>query len=149
MQSQLKSQSSTYSPSPFYNDSNTSSDDSIFAPGGSKPQSAVRRAELMPNPAATSDANATSTGIKTLHFSIKPSTDRPLNLSHEYLLVFDERADFAGNQIALKTGTLPGSDGSTKDSLLLQGNSKDGAETLLSTPFALMMDFTKKLVFLF
>ncbi|PVI07593.1 glycoside hydrolase family 131 protein [Periconia macrospinosa] len=113
----------------------TINDDSIFAPGGSNPQTAVRRAELMPNPANT-NANTTSSGVKTLHFSVKPSADRPLNISHEYLMVFMERADFGANLIAFKTGTLIGSDGSSKNDLLLLGNSAKGVKTLFSTPFA-------------
>jgi hypothetical protein len=127
------------------------SDNSIFAPGGANAQTAVRRAELMPNPAISGD-NVTTTGVKTLHFSIKPSADRPLNVSHEYLMTFLERGDFAGNQISLKTGTLLGSDGATKNQLVLLGNSKDGSENLFSTPFdttqftnfALVMDFEQK-----
>ncbi|ORY19452.1 hypothetical protein BCR34DRAFT_471879 [Clohesyomyces aquaticus] len=133
-------------------------DASIFAPGGTNPQTAVRRAELMPNP-SLSNSNTTTTGVKTLHFSLKPSTLRPLNLSHEYLLVFLERADFTANQISLKTGTLLGSDGATKDELVLLGNSKGGnaAKTLFSTAFdavdftnfALVMDFEKNTVQVF
>ncbi|KAF2113748.1 hypothetical protein BDV96DRAFT_496181 [Lophiotrema nucula] len=123
-------------------------DASIFAPGGSTPQTAVRRAELSPNPSLT-PSNTTSTGIKTLHLSLQPSAQRPLNLSHEYLLVFNERADFSANQISLKTGTLLGSDGSTKGDLVVLGNSKDGGEELFRTGFeegvfvnfALVMDF--------
>lgn len=105
----------------------------------------------MPNP-AISNATETSSGVKTLHFSIKPSADRPLNISHEYLMVFMERADFGANLIALKTGTLIGSDGATKNNLLLLGNSAKGVNTLFSTPFtegkftnfAIVMDFVKK-----
>ncbi|KAF2638878.1 hypothetical protein P280DRAFT_404218 [Massarina eburnea CBS 473.64] len=135
----------------------TIDDNSIFAPGGSQPQTAVRRAELMPNPATAPSDNATSTGVKTLHFSIKPSADRPLNTSHEYLMTFMERADFAGNPISLKTGTLIGSDGATKNDLQILGNSKDGSKALFSTPFtedvftnfALLMDFNKNTVQVF
>jgi hypothetical protein len=107
----------------------------------------------MPNPSLSAD-NITTTGVKTLHFSLKPSTERPLNTSHEYLLTFLERGDFAGNQISLKTGTLIGSDGATKDMFMLLGNSRDGSKTLFSAPvssadftnFGLMMDFDKKYV---
>ncbi|KAF2680616.1 glycoside hydrolase family 131 protein [Lentithecium fluviatile CBS 122367] len=128
----------------------TINDDSIFAPGGANPQTAVRRAELMPNPALSAD-NVTTTGVKTLHFSVKPSADRPLNTSHEYLVVFLERADFTGNQISLKTGTLLGSDGATKDRLVLLGNTNDGSTPIFSTAFeegiftnfAMVMDFNQ------
>lgn len=96
--------------------------------------------------------NVTTTGVKTLHFSIKPSAERPLNISHEYLMVFLERADFAGNLFMLKTGTLIGSNGSTKNDLVLFGNTQKGTPTLLTIPFeqtaynnfALRLDFTQK-----
>lgn len=110
----------------------------------------------MPNPSLSAD-NITTTGIRTLHFSIKPSTARPLNVSHEYLLVFLERGDFAGNQISLKTGTLIGSDGASKNNLVLLGNSRNGSKAFFSTPtnsttftnFAVKMDFGKKYAFPF
>ncbi|KAF1957386.1 hypothetical protein CC80DRAFT_410544 [Byssothecium circinans] len=135
----------------------TIDDKSIFAPGGSNPQTAVRRMELVPNPATSPADNATSTGVKTLHFSIKPSAERPLNISHEYLMVFMERADFSANQVSLKTGTLIGSDGATKNDLQILGNSANGSTPLFSTPFtegvftnfALLMDFNKNTVQVF
>ncbi|KAH3904776.1 hypothetical protein HBI56_213070 [Parastagonospora nodorum] len=133
----------------------TVNDDSIFAPGGSNPQTAVRRAELLFNSAKSAD-NITTTGVKTLHFSLKESAERPLNTTHEYLLTFLERGDFDGNQISLKTGTLIGSDGATKDDFVLLGNSKNGSKTLFSTPrgtdftnFALKLDFDKNTVQVF
>ncbi|KAL1605374.1 hypothetical protein SLS60_004922 [Paraconiothyrium brasiliense] len=134
----------------------TISDQSIFNPGGSNAQTAVRRAELMPRGDLVAD-NLTTTGIKTLHFSIKPSADRPLNVSHEYLMVFLERADFAGNLFMLRTGTLIGSDGSTKDDLVLFGNTQNGTQTLFTTPFektaftnfALRLDFTQNTIQVF
>ena len=84
----------------------TISDESIFAPNPATPQLGFRRAE---NLAAKLDANESTTGIKTLHFSIKADPARPLNFSHEYQLVFQEDAAFSTNQFALKTGTLIGS----------------------------------------
>ncbi|KAL5115533.1 hypothetical protein ACEQ8H_006596 [Pleosporales sp. CAS-2024a] len=134
----------------------TISDQSIFAPGGNNAQTAVRRAELMPNPNRTGN-NITTTGVKTLYFSIKGNSERPLNISHEYLLVFLERGDFNGNQISLKTGTLIGSDGATKNQLVLLGNTKNGSKTLFTTPFSetdfvnfgLVMNFDKNTIQVF
>ncbi|KAF2194129.1 glycoside hydrolase family 131 protein [Zopfia rhizophila CBS 207.26] len=134
----------------------TISDKSIFAPGGSNPQSAIRRAELQPNVAQTAN-NITTTGIKTIHFSIKPDPQRALNLSHEYLMTFLERADFTGDQIMLKTGTLIGRNDTSPNDLVLLGNSGNGSTTLFTTPFtadaftnfAIKMDFTANTVQVF
>jgi hypothetical protein len=60
---------------------------------------------------------------------------RPLNLSHEYQLVFLESNDFSTNQFVLKTGTVLGGGGGDPESLSLFGNVNDGAEVLFSTPF--------------
>jgi hypothetical protein len=123
-----------------------SSDQSIFVPGNvaANAQTAVRRTELNPN-----GGGNTTTGVKTLHVSLRPSAQNPLNTSHEYSLVFLERADFSANLFMLRTGTLLGSDGSTKNDLVLQGNTAAGTKTLFTTPFtadvwtnlALTMDF--------
>jgi hypothetical protein len=120
------------------------SDHSIFAPGGSNAQTAVRRTELIP-----SGGGNTTTGVKTLNVSLRPSCEHPLNISHEYSLVFLERADFSAN--------LFGSDGSTKNDLVLQGNTAAGTKTLFTTPFtegvwtnlALKMDFTANTIQIF
>lgn len=128
------------------------SDKSIFNPGGNNPQSAVRRTELIPN----GGGNVT-TGVKTLHVSLRPSVERPLNISHEYSLVFLERADFSNNLFMLRTGTLLGSNGSTKNDLVLQGNTGTGTKTLFTTPWAanewtniaLQLDFTANTIQVF
>jgi hypothetical protein len=121
------------------------SDDSIFVPGGNaaNAQTAVRRTELNP-----SGGGNTTTGVKTLHVSLRPSVNA-LNTSHEYSLVFLERADFSANSFVLRTGTLLGSNGATKDDLVLIGNTAAGSDTLFTTPFtedvwtnlALQLDF--------
>ena len=67
-------------------------------------------------------------------------------------MVFLERADFAGNLFMLRTGTLIGSDGSSKNDLVLFGNTQNGTPQLFTSPFdqtaftnfALRMDFTQK-----
>jgi hypothetical protein len=128
------------------------SDKSIFAPGGNNAQTAVRRTELNPN-----GGGNTTTGVKTLHVSLRPSCEHPLNVSHEYSLVFLERADFSANLFMLRTGTLLGSNGSTKNDLVLQGNTAAGTKTLFTTPFtegvwknlALQLDFTANTIQVF
>jgi hypothetical protein len=131
---------------------NDSSDNSIFAPGGNNAQTAVRRTELIPN-----GGGNTTTGVKTLKVSLRPSCEHPLNISHEYSLIFLERADFSANLFMLRTGTLLGSDGSTKNDLVLQGNTAAGTKTLFTTPFTegvwtnlgLKMDFTANTIQVF
>lgn len=131
------------------------SDKSIFVPGNvaANAQTAVRRTELNPNVA---NATSITTGVKTLHVSLRPS-ENALNISHEYSLVFLERADFGANLFMLRTGTLLGSDGSTKNDLVLQGNTAAGTKTLFTTPFtanawtnlALQLDFNANTIQVF
>jgi hypothetical protein len=107
---------------------------------------AFRRTELIP--ANNDGADAGTQGIKTLHFSVRKDTVRPLNLSHEYQLAFLESQDFSTNQFVLKTGTILGQDTADPDTLQLFGNLNEG-QLLFSTPFtpnifhnfALTLDF--------
>lgn len=77
----------------------TISDKSIF-----QQQFGFRRAGLQF--AADSSQDSSDEGIKTLHFSVKQDPTRPLNLTHEYLNVWHEAADFSNNQIQFQVGTL-------------------------------------------
>lgn len=62
---------------------------------------------------------------------------RPLNLSHEYQLVFLESNDFSTNQLVLKTGTILGGGAGDPDTLQLFGNvNAKPPKVLFSTPFA-------------
>ncbi|KAK3317931.1 hypothetical protein B0H66DRAFT_555839 [Apodospora peruviana] len=105
----------------------TISDDSIF-----NGQTGFRRAELLP--ASNSGTDPSTTGVKTLHFSVMKDAQRALNLSHEYQLVFLESNDFSTNQFVLKTGTILGQATANPDTLQLFGNVNDG-QLLFSTPF--------------
>ena len=61
---------------------------------------------------------------------------RPLNLSHEYQLVFLESNDFSTNQLVLKTGTILGGATANPDTLQLFGNvNANPPQVLFSTPF--------------
>ncbi|EFX02207.1 hypothetical protein CMQ_2256 [Grosmannia clavigera kw1407] len=126
----------------------TISDESIFAPSASNVQTGFRRAEMLP--ASNSGTDPSTTGIKTLHFSLMKDSERPLNLSHEYQLVFLESSDFSTNQLVLKTGTLIGQETANPDTLQLLGNvNVNPPQVLFSTPFlpdvfhnfAVTMDF--------
>jgi hypothetical protein len=116
----------------------TISDASIFAPSADNVQTGFRRAELLP--ASNTGTDASTTGVKTLHFSVMKDAARLLNLSHEYQLVFLESADFSTNQLVLKTGTIIGGGGAvaaSPDTLQLFGNVNDNPpKVLFSTPFA-------------
>ncbi len=79
---------------------------------------------------------------------------RPLNLSHEYQLVFLESNDFSTNQLVLKAGTVLGQAGAAANANLLQlfGNvNANPPQVLFSTPFtpgvfnnfAVTLDFNK------
>jgi hypothetical protein len=59
-------------------------------------------------------------GIKTLHFSVKQDPARPLNLTHEYLNVWHESADYSHNQFQFTTGTLIDNKSAKKDSFKVQ-----------------------------
>lgn len=122
----------------------TISDASVF-----NKQVGFRRAEL--NPATNDGKDSSTTGVKTLHFSVMKDNARPLNLSHEYQLVFLETAAFDTNQFVLKTGKiLSGTLGSSPDNLILVGNVK-APNLLFETPFlpntwhnfAVTLDFVK------
>ncbi|KAM3067264.1 hypothetical protein ACMFMG_005368 [Clarireedia jacksonii] len=128
----------------------TLSDASIFAPSATNVQLGFRRAELLPS--SNNGSDPSTTGIKTLHFSLQKDLSRPLNFSHEYQLVFLESADFSTNQFVLKTGTILGSNGTaaTGDRLLVVGNVNEGATELFSTEwteewhnFGIVLDFDK------
>ncbi|KAK1624528.1 hypothetical protein BDP81DRAFT_464657 [Colletotrichum phormii] len=100
-------------------------------------QTGFRRAELIPSTNTGTDES--TTGVKTLHFSLSKDVQRPLNLSHEYQLAFLESNDFSTNQVVLKTGTILGGDATVDpDTLQLFGNvnTKPAPPVLFSTPFA-------------
>lgn len=83
----------------------TISDESIFME-----QNGFRRAGLQ----FLEDSNEGSpanTGQKSIHFSIRLDPERPLNRSHEYLLVWHETAAYDANQFNFEAGTVIGQEG--------------------------------------
>lgn len=93
-------------------------------------------------------------GVKTLHFSVRQDATRPLNLTHEYLNVWHEAADFSHNQIQFTTGTLLDDVSADKDTFKVL----DAAGKILwSTPisqrdwqnFAFKLDYTQDQTTLF
>lgn len=128
----------------------TINDKSIFAPSASNVQVGFRRTELMI--ASNSGKDDSTTGIKTLHFSIAKDPSRPLNLDYEYQLSWLEDSSFSMNQFVLKTGNITGVNTVHPDSLTLFGNTNKFGDVLFTTPFtagtfhnfALKLDFTRK-----
>ncbi|POS74193.1 hypothetical protein DHEL01_v207411 [Diaporthe helianthi] len=78
----------------------TISDQSIF-----QKQNGFRRAGLL----FANDPNEGSfgyQGLRTLHWSVRQDPALALNLSHEYLNVWHERADYSANQFSFQTGLM-------------------------------------------
>jgi len=125
----------------------TISDKSVF-----QSQTGFRRAELLP--ASNSGTDPSTSGIKTVHFSIMKDATRPLNTSHEYQLFFLESSDYSTNQVALKYGSVIGGNpsGANPDTLFLFGNVNSNPIPLLYSThftaatwhnFGITIDFNK------
>jgi hypothetical protein len=102
---------------------------------GSNLQSGFRRAGLLLRDDANDPgADAADAGIVTFHWSVRQDWARPMNLSHEYMNVWHERADYGGNQFSFVTGVvLPGDGGTdTREDLWRVQNRKN--EFVFETP---------------
>lgn len=75
-------------------------------------QTGFRRAGLLlrddKNPVGADKAD---NGTVTFHWSVKQDERKPMNLSHEYMNVWHERADYAGNQFSFVGGVVLKVDG--------------------------------------
>lgn len=91
----------------------TINDASLFR-SGSGLQLGFRRAGLLlkddKNPVGADKADE---GAVTFHWSLKQDVARPLNLSHEYMNVWHEKADYSGNQFSFVGGVVLKVDGGT------------------------------------
>lgn len=120
----------------------TISDQSIF-----QKQNGFRRAGLQF--AKDSPQDSSDEGVKTLHFSVKQDPARPLNLTHEYLNVWHEAADYSNNQIQFQVGTLIDNAASKKNNFKFLDRA---GKQIWSIPidykkwqnFAVKLDYTKK-----
>ncbi|VDB91652.1 unnamed protein product [Peniophora sp. CBMAI 1063] len=111
---------------------------SIFIPGGSTPQLGFRRTDLIAQPSAPG-ANRTAfndevleAGNTTFHFSVQADLSNPLNLAHEYQVVWIEPND-GSHVFDLQIGT-PFNTTATPESHHLKVRSKNGT-VVFSTPF--------------
>jgi hypothetical protein len=105
--------STTYGKSNYKAVEVTISDKSLFRAGG-KLQTGFRRAGLLyASDTNAAGSDAADSGIVTFHWSVKQDEYRKLNLSHEYMNVWHERADYAGNQFSFVGGVILKQDGGT------------------------------------
>lgn len=92
-----------------------------------------------------------STGVKTLHFSVKQDQARPLNLTHEYLNAWHEAADYSNNQIQFQAGQIIGKSASDKNNFkFLDRNGKSLYSVAINQKewqnFAITLDYEKNQV---
>ncbi|KAK4190579.1 hypothetical protein QBC35DRAFT_75152 [Podospora australis] len=120
----------------------TISDASIF-----QQQRGFRRAGLQFQ-GDTNSGSPGSTGVKTIHFSVKWDAQRALNLSHEYLNVWHEAGDYSSNQFNFQTGKIIGQNGLASDTwkVLNRRNQQIWSTPILRNDwqnFAITLDFNK------
>ncbi|KAI1383591.1 uncharacterized protein F4822DRAFT_421092 [Hypoxylon trugodes] len=120
----------------------TINDKSIF-----QKQNGFRRAGLQIQ-GDTNENGPGTTGVRTLHFSVKQDAKRTLNLTHEYLNVWHESSDYSANQFNFQTGTIIGKSDSDKNSfkVLNRQNTQVWSTPVDATAwqnFAITLDFNK------
>ncbi|KAI0833970.1 hypothetical protein F5Y06DRAFT_290172 [Hypoxylon sp. FL0890] len=120
----------------------TINDKSIF-----QTQNGFRRAGLQIQ-GDTNENGPGTTGVRTLHFSVKQDPERTLNLTHEYLNVWHETSDYSANQFNFEAGTIIGKSGSDKNSfkILNRQNTQVWSTPIDATAwqnFAITLDFVK------
>lgn len=123
----------------------TLSDKSIFMT-----QRGFRRAGLQFK-GDSNNGSKGSQGVKTLHFSIMIDKSRPFNLSHEYLNVWHETADYSANQFNFQMGQMIDQRSLPRDTFKVLNRQN---RQIWSTPidasvwnnFAITIDYTKKYV---
>ncbi|KAF1849538.1 glycoside hydrolase family 131 protein [Cucurbitaria berberidis CBS 394.84] len=122
----------------------TLSDKSIF-----QKQNGFRRAGLQFSKDAADGEGGK--GVKTLHWSVKQDAARPLNLTHEYLNVWHEAADFSNNQIQFQAGSIIGKSNADKNNFkILDRNGNSLYSVAIDKKqwqnFALKLDYLKNQV---
>ncbi|KAI8631973.1 hypothetical protein F5Y19DRAFT_381459 [Xylariaceae sp. FL1651] len=119
----------------------TINDQSIF-----QTQNGFRRVGLQIQ-GDTNTGGPGTTGVRTLHFSVKQDPQRKLNLTHEYLNVWHETSDYSANQFNFEAGTIIGKSGDKNTFKVLNRQNTQ----VWSTPidytawqnFAVTLDFNK------
>lgn len=126
-------------------------DQSIFVPQGQAPQDQFRRADLLPSIASTLN-NVSTTGKKTMHFSLQQDAAKPLALTtNEYQVAFLETADFESRIFDVRVGTGTTSPSLTGGNIVVLGRSGDAIQEMFVAPFsadlqnfAVTLDFDQK-----
>lgn len=135
----------------------TINDQSLFRTGQGV-QKGFRRAGLLlkddKNPVG---ADAADQGVVTFHWSVRQDLRKPMNLSHEYMNVWHEKADYNGNQFSFVGGVVLPVDGGSgvdtpkeKNAWRIQDSKNN---FVFRTPirkdawqnFAIQLDYTNKL----
>ncbi|KAI0021075.1 hypothetical protein F4780DRAFT_740135 [Xylariomycetidae sp. FL0641] len=119
----------------------TINDESIF-----QDQNGFRRAGLQIQGDENGGGPGTE-GVRTLHWSVKQDPERPLNLTHEYLNVWHEAADYSANQFNFEQGTIIGKSGDEKTFKILNRQNTQVWSTPIDAEawqnFAITLDFDK------
>lgn len=123
-------------------------DESIFVPSPGEVQSGFRRAGHLFK--ADTNTNSSDSSVETLHWSVRQDSQRSLNLTHEYMNVWHETADYSTNQFSFLAGQLlDGGSASDKDTFKILGRANN---IIWSTPidtshwqnFAVTLDYQAK-----
>ncbi|KXX74097.1 hypothetical protein MMYC01_208909 [Madurella mycetomatis] len=120
----------------------TISDASIF-----QSQRGFRRAGLQFQ-GDSNNGSPGSSGVKTIHFSVRWDAQRALNLSHEYLNVWHEAADYSANQFNFQAGAILGQSSLPRDTykVLNRQNRQVWSTPILRDDwqnFAITVDFNR------
>ncbi|KAF2470002.1 uncharacterized protein BDR25DRAFT_369933 [Lindgomyces ingoldianus] len=113
----LPNSSTSYTPSRFDIPSAhkpfevTISDASLFRSGQGLQLGFRRAGLLLRDDKNEVGGDAADKGVVTFHWSVAQDEKRAMNLSHEYMNVWHERADYAGNQFSLLAGVVLVQDG--------------------------------------
>jgi len=77
-------------------------ENSILRPSGKGAETGYRRTNLIFTGNTGSDSS--TNGVVTYHWSVRQAKDRPLNLTHEHVSVFHERANGQGHHFQVTAG---------------------------------------------
>lgn len=89
----------------------TVNDASLFRSGQGLQLGFRRAGLLLKDDANAAGADAADKGAVTFHWSVRQDAAKALNLSHEYMNVWHEKADYSGNQFTFVGGVVLKVDG--------------------------------------
>lgn len=89
----------------------TINDRSLFRSGQGLQLGFRRAGLLLKDDVNDAGADAADKGVATFHWSVRQDRARALNLSHEYMNVWHEKADYSGNQFTFVGGVVLPVDG--------------------------------------